>query len=297
MRLLAIGGLLVAGRAAADEPCPPSARLEGDAELVQQIQPRLTRRGVRTQSSKRCSAVKVTVGRAGEKLLISIEDRYGRKSERSVADAEAAATVIESWARSDLNAGLLAGWSYEPPAAPVVKPLPAQTVAAPAPAARGLASLAIAGETSLGFDGSLWLGAGLSGCLGLGRFCLGTSARLLAGTATSTSLGVDLLATVELPVKLGRAVLVPGLGLGGGWITIGQSTGQNNQEISNFGLRADVHASLSYPLGHGVSLHIGVAADVSAQAADAPQNQDMNQIPGEPSGYLRGLLGLRLGGP
>lgn len=110
--------LALGGSTGAAEPCRVTAVLEGDAELVDTITTALTGRGIETRAAAECPAAKARIDRRGAAIVVSVEDPDGRRSERMLDDAAAAASLIESWARRDMNAALLLGWTYEAPPPP-----------------------------------------------------------------------------------------------------------------------------------------------------------------------------------
>src|SRR5690349_13180216 len=98
--------LLIAPRAATAEPCRVTAVLEGDGELVDATSRALARRGVATEARTACPAAKARLDRRGTAIVVTVIDPDGRSSERVLEDHLAAASLIESWARQDLNSGL-----------------------------------------------------------------------------------------------------------------------------------------------------------------------------------------------
>src|SRR5688572_32388148 len=92
------------GRAAAEavaEPCPAAVALRGDASAVA-VGKELRRRGLAIDAREGCGALAVEVRESGEVLRVEIADAAGRRVTRRLAGVRAAATVIESWARSDV---------------------------------------------------------------------------------------------------------------------------------------------------------------------------------------------------
>jgi hypothetical protein len=89
--------------------CPPVAIVEGAAEIVTPVAAVLRRRGLRSEPSGCGRVVRASlVARPGANAYgLHIEDGYGRVSDRDIADASTAASLIESWA-IDEDADVLA---------------------------------------------------------------------------------------------------------------------------------------------------------------------------------------------
>lgn len=299
MRLFALALVLAASRHAWAEECHATAVLEGDAALVDSIDGALRRRGVATRQAAACPAAKARIDRQGTQIAVSVVDPSGRKSQRLFVDTDAAASLIESWARQDFNASLLLGFVVSdapaPPAAETAVRVDAPTSAARR--SRDLATLAIAGESSVDFsDGTQWLGARASACVRLGPACIGGVARLLSADKRSS---IDVLGALSLPIALSpRAALVLGAGAGAGWFSTSYARGEVMTDATTTGLRIDGHISFAYLLGRHVSLHVGVSVGASPSApATLIEDGDVPITNDEPRGFFRGDAGLRIGVP
>ncbi len=294
MRTLAItfAIMIVAAHASAAE-CPATAVLQGDGALVDSIDAALTRRGIATSATANCPAATARIERRGGAVAVIVTDPNGRRSERTLADLDAAASLIESWARQDMNAAALLGWIEPEPAlahadaiAPVV----------PAPRARDRFSLTAAGESSLGFDGTSWLGVRAGACGRVGPVCIGATARVLSDSPRTS---YDVLGGLELPIALGsRARFVAGAALGAGWFQSVASQAEVMNTYTTVGVRIDGHASLAVSLTRYIALYGGMSVGASPQApavlipdGDAPVTNR------EPWGFIRGDVGLRIGVP
>jgi hypothetical protein len=284
--------VLASQRASADE-CRATAVLEGDGALVDSIDAALTRRGIATTVTADCPAATARIERRGTAVAVLVTDPNGRRSERTLADLDAAASLIESWARQDMNAAALIGW-VEP--APVESRLDAKMIVPAAPRVRDPVSLAAAGETSFGFDGTSWLGARVSACVRVGPLCAGASARLLSDDPRRS---YDVVAGADFPVALGsRVVAVAGAGIGAGWFQSVRSQGEVMTTVTNVGTRVDGHAALAVSLTRHVALYAGFSLGASPQApAVIESGGDAPVTNGEPSGFIRGDIGLRIGAP
>ncbi len=305
-------GVLVAlaceAAVAAAEPCPPAALVDGDAEAVGPVQAALVARGVEVSVRPGCPASHARVRRQGAHLVVDVEDAYGRLSQRTVADAATAAAVIESWTRADVSAGLLAA----PPApAPQVREDEAPAVLrVPAPVAParsiGLGARLVTALTS---DGSLLLGLETSACVQMGPTCVGVLARASVDSQQTgptermenSRTGLDVLVGADVPLRAGSLTIVPGAGLGLGWLRTGgtgvPAGGDDAIDVDGGGPRAEARVALSLPLARGWALDFGVAADVALLAHTSAFNVSGTTLAGEPRGYFWGGIGVRHGGP
>ena len=157
---------------------------------------------------------------------MALRDPQGRTTERLVTSADTAAALVESWARRDIADPLLEPRAPPPPPPPPA-PEPAPSVVLPVPVApppsQWLPVLQLSGES---WNRSVWLAGAVGACIHVGRLCLGGTARLaqqlqpreralddrLWLSYRQTDLAA--LALAELPISLGRPVLLLGLGVG-----------------------------------------------------------------------------------
>lgn len=121
LALLATLAAAVGGVAWAD-PCPPSVRLTGDPALVAEIARELGGRGIGVVVDGRCPSPHAHVARRGARLVVVIDNADGSSTERIVREAGTAATVIESFTRTDVAMPLLATRSI--PVSSLPPPLP-----------------------------------------------------------------------------------------------------------------------------------------------------------------------------
>jgi hypothetical protein len=164
-------------------------------------------------------------------IAVAIRDGSRRSEGRVVSDAAVAAAWIDSWLHDDLDGTT---WLVATPsttttvhAASQVPPT-ARHDALPQP--RGPLSpplieqfaIAAAYEQSWSDDGVSASGASVSGCLRVGRACIGGRARysregdrIVNLTAMNRS-DVSVLATASVPFAVGRMTVAPELGLGFG---------------------------------------------------------------------------------
>ena len=287
--------IVLAAHAARAADCPATAVIEGDGGLVDSIDAQLVRRGVSTTPIASCPVARARIERRGTQVTVIVIDPSGRRSERTLADVDAAASLIESWARQDMNAAALLGWTEPPPV--VTEPKVDVAKAAPPPVReRDLVTAAVAGETSIGFDGTPWFGGRATACMRMGPACGGATARVLSA---QPRLGFDLIANVDVPYALGeRFVVLIGGGIGAGWFRSQYSEGEAVRIIATVGVRLDGHASLSFAFSRYVALHAGVSFGASPQAPVVIDSMaDMPLTNGEPPGFFRGDIGLQIGAP
>lgn len=275
MRLVACTLLALTGVDA--RACPPTIALRGDPALVAEIAGELARRGIEG-STEACPGPRATIHRRGGELVVEVEDADGSSSERAVAGVSTAATVIESFARVDVGAPLLATRTVVQPAA------------APPPRLEPVAvhrSLYVSGgaESSFANDRTTWLGATVKLCIQLGPLCASARWRKLEvvdGMEASRHLN-ELLIGVDLPISLGRVLLVPGFagGLGGMETTTGGMRRQTG------GFRAEAQLAVAMPIAGALAIEVSTSAGLG----DFDPAEVMG--PAEPWGELRAGLGLR----
>jgi hypothetical protein len=170
-----------------------------------------------------------------QSYLLQIDDGFGRRSNRTVADAGTAASLIESWTLNE-DAYVLAPRSPPPLA---TTPDIGLAVAAAAPR-KSTFRLMGALEVSPAFAGTASYGGNVTGCARLGAICLGARVRIARSQESSelavntnpglvpmnpflvpmnlTRTGGDLLAIAALPLSGRRLSVVPLVGLGAGWV-------------------------------------------------------------------------------
>lgn len=240
-----------AGRARASG-CPPAAGLDGDPALVAAVAELLRQRGI-GDGGPGCPTVPATIGSDGPQVRVLITPRGGGAVERVVADVAAAATAIESFVRTDLDAPLLRTRALPRAATPVDAPI---DVGPGAPAAdRGRTVQVFAAlETSFASDHTTWMGAQLGVCVRLGRVC--AAARLRAAAVTAAAWddqierrGTELLLGIDIPFTVRGLVVSPGFAAGLGQI---HTRASREMRAETGGPRADVHATVSRSLGHGL---------------------------------------------
>jgi len=289
-----------ASRASAAE-CRATAVVDGgDAALVDAVDAALARRGIATRvGDDSCPPAKVRVERRTTTVWVSVTDPHGRSSERTLVDVEAAASLVESWARPDMNAAALLGW-VEP--APAVAPAPAARDSDNVERPRGTAAhardrilLGAGGEASRAIDATSWVGARVSACIRVRSLCAGLAARGAWITSGIAARDVVALATLDATLALaGRVALSAGIGAGAGQYATEVSVAETTTTHSHTSIRLDARVELAVEIAPHVSLHLGISAESAPQASsDFDLSGDATRS--EPSGFIRGDLGLRIG--
>jgi hypothetical protein len=282
------------------QACPPTVRLSGDESLIAEVTPVLVERGIALDEGA-CPALVITLARRGQTIAVRDVSADGPASAREVTDVRTAATVIESWVRTDVEAPLL-----EPRLSRDSEPTGgASTVVATGPPARGRGlQVFAAGEAAFASDHSDWLGFELGACLMLGRTCAGARARF---SAVADGRGpweravdrqvVEALVGLDLPVRLGRATLWPGLAVGAGRAQTHEESAERTQEggQATIGLRGELHLALSV----AVSRSLAAETSLSLEAARTVRTESTSRepLPGDARVLAHAGVGLRFGAP
>jgi hypothetical protein len=276
--------------------CPPTVRLGGDASLVSEVTPVLEARGVSTDPGG-CPAVAVTLERRGKATVVSRAAAEAPVAAREVSDVRTAATVIESWVRTDVEEPLLARRRLDdrerPDAAPEI------VASRPTVAPRTLQLFALA-ETSFATDHTRWVGLQAGACTMIGSACLGGRVRFATVAdgpgeweAAMDREAVDALVDLDLPVRIGPVTAASGLGLGLGWTHTHEELSADGKQT--FGLRAEMHLSLSYPL----TRHLAAESMMSFALGQGVYTVTTTReaLPGDPRLLAHAAFGLRFEGP
>jgi hypothetical protein len=309
----ALAGALAGGRA---EACPPAAVLAGDPALVASVGHELVRRGIAIDTEATCAAVRATVAHspadpaAGDDgaLIVTIAAAGGAPVERSVRGVGTAASVFESFARTDVGSPLLAARVLAPPPSPPPDPprprASGEDLAAVAPPSvvRARYHVVAGPEVTVASDDSRWLGGQVGGCIALGPVCAGARLRFsrqlhhpdewMAGTERHTT---ELLVGLDVPLRVGPLIFVPGFSAGFG--VFNTKVASPRLDVESGGLRADAHASLAIPLGNRFALDLSLAVDLSQQTEPFEGLDQVNMVPPEPLVLARFGVGLRYGEP
>jgi hypothetical protein len=244
-------------------------------------------------------------------LLVRVEDLHGRTSTRTVSNAETSACVIESWARSELDAPALEpGESWEavvPHARTEAKPRSEERPLAASSAVDDVASdgaiaVSAGGELARSLHSGAWAGVRADACFRLGAFCLGLSAQVMKMVAAPSqrsglflapdlddSVDTQLLGSLALPIEMGSFVVEPAIGLGAGM----RFEDRGGRDFARpLEPRARLEAALLYPISERFALRFGADAELSA---GPPLDRVLLTDHGELSVSLGLNLGLRWG--
>ena len=261
------------------KPCGVAASVEGDdAVTVRAVRDELVRRGVAVDAPASCARVRAVLKRRAQQVSVRVEDAWGRASKRLVSEPESAATVIESWARDDLSAPLLAAQPEGPretiqapdlEIAPAHASPPTQPPPSRPAKSRGFSVSALA-DTAVGTDGSLWLGVDAAACVRFGILCAGLLARLSFDTETQGAserfetgrTALDLLVGFDVPWSVGAFRIIPGLAMGAGWIHSIEPPGDDEEVSDTGGLRGDAHLAIALPIGSELAIVLALHGDL-----------------------------------
>ena len=207
-----------------------------------------------------------------------------------------AATVIESWARTDVAAPLLEARAV--PQAESAAP------AAPSPAARGI-QLFAAVETSFASDRTVWEGMQLGACVMLGPIC--GAARVHGGKVIASPdgwgrfvrKGAEVYGGIDIPIALGRNRLTPGFAAGYGTMLTHHIGDGEETGIEISGPRAEVHIAFTIPVTPHVAIDLATTAELT-QATGMETHGSVatgNAVvfPDEPRALFRIAVGVRYG--
>jgi hypothetical protein len=291
--------------------CPPVALLEGDLRLVRRVRAELAGRGIRFVPIEGCESFRVALAARGAEVSISIIGDRGTQIARAARDPNEAATIIESWARTDITAPLL---EHELPP-DVRQPLDVpETRASSAivpepPRPPRLFVVSAAGVSGIGSDRSVWVGFDAHGCARVWELCMGGAFEYaidvgVSGDSdrleTERSL-FSLLATAELPWLLGDIELIPGIGAGLGIVPSEREVGLQDVIHNALGLRLRGQLGVAGRVDRLWSVRADLGLDVapfgeSESLRNVSGREERIAIAGEPKlmGWLR--FSLELGG-
>ncbi|HEY4183330.1 MAG TPA: hypothetical protein VGM90_41185 [Kofleriaceae bacterium] len=289
LRGIALGSVLLCASTAGAAPCPPSVHLDGEATLVASVGKALLDRGI-SLTPDSCPAVAAHVAQRDQMIVVQLTD-----DERVVRGPETAATVIESFARSDdVGSPLLAIQTV--PHSSFDEPSLTARAVEPGALPRGLHAFAGL-ETSYASDNSTWLGFQIGVCKMVGPICL--AGRLRSGASNDGAMGItrrnasELLVGIDVPFQIHGWLLSPGFGAGPSH-TITEL--DNGSQFSTNNLRADAHATLSIPLTARFAVDVTFAANLLQQISVDERRGDTGMVlPSEPWGFLRLGVALRYG--
>jgi hypothetical protein len=274
--------------------CSPTVRLAGDRSLIADLTPILASRGIATSGD--CPALPVSLEKRGAATVVST-GHADRVDSREVTDVRTAATVIESWVRTDLEAPLL----VHRPVADVESPDEIVARLSPAPPPTHRLQLFTLGETSLASDGTTEIGFQVGGCVLVGPACLGGRFRFanLADAPDQWEVvmdreAIDALFDVDLPKHIGPFRLAAGAGVGLGWISTHEEQSPPDSK-QTYGLCFEPHATASVSLSRHLALESNLSFAVGQTIHTATATPE--RLPGDPRFASRLGVGLRFEGP
>ncbi len=287
---------ILLSRVAIAAECGPTAILEGNPAILLPIREILTSRGVSTAPENQCPSVRARVERRDQVLVVRVTDSHGRESKRTVDDAEAAATLIESWVRSDIGLKLIKPPELESQQ-PEEKPEEDQEPE-PKPA-KPKANIFVAGEGAWGNEGSLWAGGFGGACGHLGPACLGGLFRYSSNVVLPESskdyelsrFALDGMITLDFPLSANVVFFSPGVGVGAGWIqSSGMAQGtdpeiaEGRETFDTWGPAVQVHLTFGKNLSRGFNMALTAAFKSYIPSHADDFRQDNRELPGEPWG-------------
>lgn len=274
--------------------CPPAAQVEGDEPVATAIREMLASRGVGSEISLTCPGVYAVVRETRDGLVAFVRDDSGRERAYEVRDRDTAATIVESWARHDLEDSLLL--SRKRPAPPSTEDRPALLPI----------SAAVFAGSGHGSDGSIWTDVSLTGCVRLGSVCAGALGRASrdsgefgdADRYDTFRSAYELLGTVDGLRHVGR------LGVGGGFgFGVGTQDSRSEKRVAGVherehfgGLRLEARLTGGYALARELQVQLTLTGGVSPLAHQAAIRDDGRIVAGEPRAWMRLALGMRFGG-
>jgi hypothetical protein len=214
--------------------------------------------------------------------------------ERAVGEPATAATVIESWVRSDVSAPLLEVRAIPPGESE--RPVP--------PVERGI-QLIVAEETSVGSDRTVWQGMQLGACITLGAICV--AARIHGGKVVASPSGWDRFSRkgaeayigIDVPIAVGRARVTPGFAAGyGTMLTHHLGDGDEKTGIEISGPRAAARVSMSFPITARLAIDVSTTAELTQATGVEPHGDPAAStitFPEGPSALFRLAVGVRYG--
>jgi len=291
VRSLATITLLLAGTVTAGaEPC---VALSGDEALVTAVHDLLATRGIDVSAT--CHEMHASLTRRGDAFVVGIDAPDGLPVERTVNEVGTAATVIESWVRTDVAAPLLETHIVPREIDPLLPPPPVVKL----PPTKHVVHLFAAAETSLGSDRTEWYGAQAGACVMLGPICAAARMRVASvgegpghWGGNLQREGVEILIGVDLPFKLHRFTLTPGFGTGFG-ATHTHVEGLMHIGSESSGLRADAHITFSFPITRHVAIDLSLTGNLTQESDIESSDAPTVRLPDEPRALIRIGAGVR----
>ncbi len=294
--LVALTASLVALAPSADAArCEPAVRVDGDDDLVREVARDLVIHGIKNRAAPDCPVVLVHVEPGPHSIRVVITDPYGT-SERSVGAAGTASALAASWAEqlvASAPPNLTASTTRVSEIAPDHEPPPIW------------GGISLLYEMAVDANHVRWMGGAITGCVEVGPVCLGGLGRVETGTFTghesrlvpvlTGGTGFDLLATIAMPVRLGKLVITPELDVGFGAVDLGWvfDTRYPPNDSSVRAARVGARLAGARPIGDGFAIE--AALSVEAMPANYVRYDD--DLPPirrfEINPFVRLALGIR----
>lgn len=300
MALTTVFVAMLCVQSAFGDQCPPSVRISGNSELIENITEILNQRGIETEPADRCPLVTAWVKKTEDKVKVIVEDSQKRRKQMIAADVAEAVTFIESWALSQV------GLEFSEPSPVTLEPIEPKPRPTQSPAERKKKPTFFIGggpEALLGFDDdpSFWIGGNIVGCGQVGPVCIGGLGRYMQDLGISTEAddfdltrqGAEGMATLEMPLQFGHLKIRPGFGLGLGWMRT-EGTGEpavnsvekGKEVFDTWGFIGQVHFSMSGSIKSTVDAGGRMFFRPSLPAETDDFVREGRQLPGEPWGFV-----------
>ena len=251
---------------------------------------------VTTEREDVCARVSLTLSHLGGTLLLAMNDREGANDRRRVADIATAVNLAEMWIDTELTAPLLASRSVH------LDTSESRSVLL-APEAETVFAIDAVGLIGFGGDESLWSGARVGACIGVGPLCVGgeftASADVAALGASATEpyarTAIGVMGAAHLPIAWPGVTLTPGLGVGMHWLGATYQTEEGPENVDDGGVVIGASVKVAVALAEGLFFQTTAWFDAMpmARAGALVDDEGDYTIPGDPL-WTAGLgLGLR----
>lgn len=305
---LLAGVTLLVWAPVAGAACPPAAKVVGEGPLADEVRELLVLRGIPSEGDPECPVVLAQIESADGAIRVQLSSSGETTEMRTVSDTVTAATVIESWVRSDIEQPLIEGAEMKPtpPATTPTNPKPTPLAIEPPAANSVVVSTGAAVFVSRGDEASVWVAPEVSSCLSVGPVCAGALVRgefdtRLSGSSVqfdTSRLGADVLIAATLPVQVGKLSLAPTIGAGAGWLRHrfnGEEAGTEKVVVDTGGVRLEARAALRVPIARRISAEFAMRFGLSPLARRTLAEEGF-ELAGEPL-WSAGLgAGVRFGG-
>jgi hypothetical protein len=308
--LLAFALAMSSQPAALAQPrCRTAVAIVGPTDMVAALSQLLQRRGVQlaldSHDPPGCPTLRVVVSVDGTGLNIVLSQGVAASHDHHAANAEDAATQIESWIDLSAEAPLLVGHTTVavPAVATVVDHEKPPVIGSVTAASPPQVSMVAAVTPSIAFDGSAWIGLVVGGCVMLGKSCVGATTRIATDTQQAGAserletqrLAADLLLSFEIPVEVAGTPVVVGAGVGLGWLGSSAVASTDNPDQNSGGMRAELHAAAELPISSKISVELRASLGLSPFAHVNEFVDNGTSLAGEPRGFGGIAVGLRYG--